>query len=95
MSISKSSSDHHGLGYQHGKDLNSQGVLVKASPPKTSLLVAKIPYLQKDKDVAYFSPVHQSKNNMLTSTCCFCHVKGHRRPSSFKFMKYMKKGYFL
>ena len=45
LSIGKSSSDHHSLGYQHGEDLNTQGVLVKASPPTTSPPVAKIPYL--------------------------------------------------
>ena len=31
LSLGKSSSNHYGLGYQHGKNSNSQGVFVKAS----------------------------------------------------------------
>ena len=53
LSLGKSSLDHHGLGYQHGKDSNSQGVFVKASSQTTSPPIVKLPYLQKGKVVAH------------------------------------------
>ena len=45
LSIGKSNSNHHGLGYQDGKDLNFQGVFVKASQVTTSPPIVKVPYL--------------------------------------------------
>ncbi|KAH9671430.1 hypothetical protein KPL70_017375 [Citrus sinensis] len=61
LSLGKSSSDHHGLGYQHSKDSNSQSVFVKASSQTASPPIVKLLYLQKDKVVAHSSPVHQGK----------------------------------
>ena len=75
LSLGKSSSDYHGLGYQHGKDSNSQGVFVKTSSQTVSPLIVKFPYLQKGKVVAHSSPVHQDKNNKFIPTCHFYHVK--------------------
>ncbi|KAH9780169.1 hypothetical protein KPL71_007985 [Citrus sinensis] len=59
LSLGKSSSDHHGLGYQYGKDSNSQGVFVKDSSQTASPPIVKLPYLQKGKVVAHSSPAHQ------------------------------------
>ena len=42
--IGKYSSDHHGLGYQDGKDLNSEGMFVKASQVTTSPPIIKVLY---------------------------------------------------
>ena len=75
LSLGKSSSDHHGLGYQHGKDSNSQGVFVKASSQIIFSQIVKLSYLQKGKAIAHSSPVHQGKNNNFIPTCHFCHVK--------------------
>ena len=75
LSLGKSSSDHHGLGYQHGKDSNSQGVFVKASSQTTSPPIVKLTYLQKGKTVAHSLPIHQGKNNKFIPICHFCHVK--------------------
>ena len=44
LSISKSSSDYHSLRYQDGKDSNSQGVFVKASPLITFPPIVKVSY---------------------------------------------------
>ena len=95
LSLGKSSLNHHGLGYQHGKDSNSQCVFVKASSQTTSPPIVKLPYLQKGKDVAHSSPVPQGKNNKFIPTCPFFHVKGHIRPNCFKLIKYMKKVMFF
>ncbi|KAH9743540.1 hypothetical protein KPL70_003341 [Citrus sinensis] len=67
LSLDKSSSDHHGLGYQHSKDSNSQGVFVKASSQTVSPPIVKLPYLQKGKTVAHSSPVHQGDRSALTN----------------------------
>ena len=95
LSLSKSSSNHHGLRYQHDKDSNSQGVFVKASSQIASPSRVKLPYLQKGKVVAHSSPVHQGKNNKFIPNCHFCHVKGHIRPNCFKLIKYMKNVVFF
>ena len=95
LSISKSSSDNYGLGYQDDKDSNSQRVFVKASQLTASPPIVKVSYLQKRKVVAHSSPVHQGKNNMFIPTCHFWHVKGHIRPNCFKLIKYMKKAMFF
>lgn len=58
MSIDKSSSDHHGLGYQHSKDSNLQGVFLIAFPLTIYPPVVKIPYHQKCKTIRHSSPVH-------------------------------------
>ena len=58
LSLGKSILDHHGLGYQHGKDSNSQGVFVKASSQTASPPGVKLPYLQKGKVVAHYLPIH-------------------------------------
>ena len=51
LSIGKSSSDYRGLGYQDGKDSNSQCVFVKASQLTDSPLTVKFSYLQKGKAI--------------------------------------------
>ena len=95
-SINKSGSDHHGLGYQNGKNSHSQGVFVKASQVTASPPIVKVSYFQKGKGIAHSSSVHQGKNNMFIPTCHFCHVKGHIRSNCFKRIKYInKKGYVL
>ena len=76
LSISKSSSNHHRIIYQHGEDSNYQGAFVKASPPialplTTSPPIAKISYCHKGKVVAHSSKVHQDRINRFIPTCHF------------------------
>ena len=75
LSLGKSSSDHHGLRYQHGKDSNCHSVFVKASSQTSSPPIVKLTYLQKGKTVAHSLPIHQGKNNKFIPICHFCHVK--------------------